>query len=158
MTGVQTCALPICIIATSTVSVTDVSDGTQYNALSYEIYGNGTPVTDNYALTENYGTLKVKACPLSITTAGDEWEYDGAAHPVTSYTAEGLVSGQTLTGLSFYSETAINVSDSGKDYRKTIKGRDGQRYARLQRRIFILQKLHRNLRGRQGRADERVYK
>ncbi len=103
------------IIATSTVSVTDVSDGTQYNALSYEIYGNGTPVTDNYALTKNYGTLKVKACPLSITTAGDEWEYDGAAHPVTSYTAEGLVSGQTLTGLSFYSETAINVSDSGKN-------------------------------------------
>ncbi len=103
------------IIATSTVSVTDVSDGTQYNALSYEIYGNGTPVTDNYALTKNYGTLKVKACPLFITTAGDEWEYDGAAHPVTSYTAEGLVSGQTLTGLSFYSETAINVSDSGKN-------------------------------------------
>lgn len=99
------------ITATSLVSVTDVSDGAISNALSYEISDStGTPVTENYALTQNTGTVRVKPRPLTVTTKGGEWEYDGNSYTNEDYTVAGLANGQSLANVTLTRVT--NVSDS----------------------------------------------
>lgn len=99
------------ITATSLVSVTDVSDGMRDNALNYEISDStGTPVTENYALTQNTGTVRVKPRPLTVTTKGGEWEYDGNSYTNEDYTVTGLANGQSVANVTLTRVT--NVSDS----------------------------------------------
>ena len=99
------------ITATSLVSVTDVSDGMRDNALNYEISDStGTPVTENYVLTKNTGTVRVKPRPLSVTTKGGEWEYDGNSYTNEDYTVAGLANGQSVANVTLTRVT--NVSDS----------------------------------------------
>lgn len=99
------------ITATSLVSVTDVSDGMRDNALNYEISDStGTPVTENYVLTKNTGTVRVKPRPLTVTTKGGEWEYDGNSYTNEDYTVAGLANGQSVANVTLTRVT--NVSDS----------------------------------------------
>ncbi len=97
-------------------SITDV--GKIPNAQTFDILdANGVEVSHNYDYQNNYkyGYLTVTPRPLTITTEGGEWEYDGKAHPVTEYNAIGLADGQVLVVNSYASQTAINVDDSGKN-------------------------------------------
>ena len=85
------------LTATSNVSVTDVRDGIKPNELTYEILdSSNAPVTENYIITANTGTLKITPRTLTITTAGGEWEYDGTAHTGKEHTARELAEGKEL--------------------------------------------------------------
>lgn len=62
----------------------------------------GVPVTENYSLSYEKGTLTISPRPVTITTASHEWKYDGEAHSDTDYTVTGgmeLVSGHRTNGI-----------------------------------------------------------
>lgn len=72
-----------------------------------------TDVTSmDYVLTYAYGSLRVTPKALTIMADNGSFIYDGTAHSMHSYTASGLVSGDTVTSLS-YTGSVTNVSDTG---------------------------------------------
>ena len=78
--------------------------------------GSGKPVTDNYSVSCEPGILTISPRPLKITTASNEWKYDGETHSDTNYTVTGgmgLVSGHRTNGVRPESvRTVTNASTS----------------------------------------------
>ncbi len=99
------------IVPTALTSVTNYSTATTYNKLSYDITYNGASVVANFDLTaENTGILTILQRHITVYTASESKEYDGAAlsngnyktylssTTVTDATAEdGLVGNDRLT-------------------------------------------------------------
>ncbi|MGN0161007.1 MAG: MBG domain-containing protein [Lachnospiraceae bacterium] len=76
---------------------------------------------NNYALTEDLGTLTIKKRPITITadsTSENEWVYDGATHSKNSYTctaygenpAQGLAGGDVIASVIITGE----IQDAGE--------------------------------------------
>ncbi|MBQ9744640.1 MAG: transglutaminase domain-containing protein [Clostridia bacterium] len=58
----------------------------------------GSDVTENYAITYNYGTLSITPRPVTIVTSDSNWTYDGEAHSSPEHYVHGdtpLVEGHT---------------------------------------------------------------
>ena len=78
----------------------------------------GTRLAD-YAVTENWGTLTVRASADEITVTADSatWTYDGTAHRLPSYTAENadkLQPGDALA-VDFTPESVVLTPEDGPD-------------------------------------------
>ncbi|MGN0813799.1 MAG: hypothetical protein ACI4MH_01030, partial [Candidatus Coproplasma sp.] len=58
--------------------ITDV--GTTENIMTVAVYDGETEVTQNYAITYQYGTLEITPRPVTIITSDNSWVYDGEAH------------------------------------------------------------------------------
>ncbi len=95
-------------------SVTEVREGTVKNEQHFDIFKGTERVTDNYDINYDYGNLKITPCPITVTTEGEEWTYNGQAHSTNGeykITAGALANGQTLNVLNY--KQVINVKDSG---------------------------------------------
>ena len=71
------------VIADTVKTITTV--GKTDNDFKIAITANGEPVTDNYAITYELGTLEVTKRKVKITTPTEEFIYDGAAHSSTAH-------------------------------------------------------------------------
>lgn len=89
---------------TDFATITEIGTKTNYFnsdvfVLDYEM---GKNVSRNYAISWEYGTLTVTKRPIKITTASEQWEYDGKAHSNKNYTIEsiadngGLIAGHRI--------------------------------------------------------------
>ncbi|HBN12705.1 MAG TPA: hypothetical protein DD415_03725, partial [Clostridiales bacterium] len=61
-------------------TVTNVYDGEVENRVYYAIYAGEKDISYNYEIIYDYGKISVYARKITVTTASDEWEYDGKAH------------------------------------------------------------------------------
>ncbi len=67
-------------------SVKYVSDGVVKNEFTVSLFGDDDELDKNYDITyESYGTIEIKHRKISITTATDEWYYDGLKHSNTTF-------------------------------------------------------------------------
>lgn len=83
--------------------------GSYENTLTFRVLTpDGRDVTSNYAITTINGTVKIDPRPITVTTAGGEWIYDGVAHSAPEATVEGLVQGHVL-----FVQTASSITDAG---------------------------------------------
>ena len=110
--------------------VTDA--GEVQNAFDIRIECVGEDVTENYAITYEYGTLTVTPRPVTFVTEGHEWVYDGTAHSWGGYSVAesaeeeyGLVEGHTSAAVDF--TYVKNVADSGAANKLTVAVYDGER-------------------------------
>lgn len=93
-------------------AATDAGD-TQ-NLLRFSVFDGERDVTGNYSVFYDAGTLHIDARPLSVTTGGGTWMYDGQPHTSEEFSAEeasalqGLVKGHTASVAEPYS-----VKDAG---------------------------------------------
>ena len=71
------------VIAGTVKTLTTV--GKTDNEFAVAIMANGEPVTDNYEITYDLGTLEVTKRKVKITTPTEEFVYDGAAHSSTAH-------------------------------------------------------------------------
>ena len=71
------------VIADTVKTITTV--GKTDNDFKIAITANGEPVTDNYEITYELGTLEVTKRKVKITTPTEEFIYDGAAHSSTAH-------------------------------------------------------------------------
>ena len=103
------------VTATVTGSLTNV--GTAGNTIDKDTIKisdtSGKDVTANYTnISTVSGTLTVTPRPLTITTDGAEKEYDGTPLTNSSYTTDGLVSGETVTVTVTGSQTKVGSSEN----------------------------------------------
>ena len=77
--------------------------GSVRNILEAAVMAGDIPVTHNYEITYEYGTLTVIPRPITVTTATHEWVYDAASHPMdpsdlpaAQITEGSLVEGQRM--------------------------------------------------------------
>ena len=110
--------------------VTDA--GEVQNAFDIRIECVGEDVTENYAITYEYGTLTVTPRPVTFVTEGHEWVYDGTAQSWGGYSVAesaeeeyGLVEGHTSAAVGF--TYVKNVADSGAANKLTVAVYDGER-------------------------------
>jgi len=76
-----------------------VNAGEYDNEITVQIFdrnGKYADVTHNYDITYDYGTLTVKRRPITITTASEEFVYDGVAHNSHNADASDLVNGHSV--------------------------------------------------------------
>ena len=57
---------------------------------------NGTDQTDNYEITVNAGTVRIRPLPLTVTTPSGEWVYDASLHSAPGLGARGLMAGDSM--------------------------------------------------------------
>ena len=107
------------VIADTVKTLTTV--GKTDNEFAVAIMANGEPVTDNYEIAYDLGTLEVTKRKVKITTPTEEFVYDGAEHSSTDHAnfviGEGedcypLVDGHTIAPADISAVPAItNVFD-----------------------------------------------
>ncbi len=97
--------------------LTDVGKAT--NSVQYTVVNvEGTDVKANYDIKEQWGVISVTQRPVTVTSEGGVWTYDGREHSVTEgYTVSGQVDGHTVT----LSDWAIIVNAGSADNKpKTV--------------------------------------
>ena len=113
------------LVAEATGAVTNVADTAAGNnpvGAGYKIMHGTEDVTGNYAITTVDGTLTIKPKAVTITSASDSWEYDGAAHSNTLVT---VTEGELLTGDTLNAEgtgVVTNVWDTAAGNNKIAAG------------------------------------
>ena len=116
MTGVQTCALPICFPVTISDSggVATANAGGTY-ALTPSLATGGTFTSSNYSITYVAGALTVNKATLTVTADNKSRVY-GDSNPSLSYTIAGYVNSENassagITGAPTISTTATAASN-----------------------------------------------
>lgn len=90
-------------------AVNSVTETPVDNVLAYQIVdGNGQDQTENYSVSETWGTLSVTARPIAVTTETYNGIYDGVAHS-GGYTVDDLAENHT----SQISGTQPSITDVG---------------------------------------------
>ncbi|MDE5722378.1 MAG: transglutaminase-like domain-containing protein [Clostridia bacterium] len=93
------------------------------NVIKIEIYDGTTKVTSNYFIDyeddSQFGTLTITPRPITVTTKGGEWVYDGKEHYNTDIiiSGSGLVDGQSYS-VDYYT-VIVNAGET--DNRISIK-------------------------------------
>ncbi len=110
--------------ATTDVSVLNVADGEIENTVTFDILNShGVSVTDNYAITYHYGTLKVEPRPVYIVTDSESLVYKAEAYTVTTWHYKAFENGDTTenyhlvsthTGEATKFNSFTNVSDTAE--------------------------------------------
>jgi len=120
--------------------VCDYVEGGVKNDLEFDVYENGTKVTENFKLSYVYGTLTITKRAIEITTHSLSWMYNGEAHRDGDSDTPGydnndlrevenelylLVNGHTLEIV--LSTPITNVSESGKENVVTFNVKKGDK-------------------------------
>ncbi|MBQ8407372.1 MAG: transglutaminase domain-containing protein [Clostridia bacterium] len=83
-------------ITANPVGAAPVDCGTYVNSLAFTIVDQtGADVTLNYWLTVTNGEIKINPAPLTVSTEGGTWVYDGEDHGSDVFTCVGLMSDHT---------------------------------------------------------------
>lgn len=115
-------------------SVTFVTEGKVDNIIDYSVMGARGDVTANYDISyynmfestesvKKYGILEIIPRSISLTTVGNEWEYDGLEKYETGYTdlthdggGSALVLGHKLIAVSYDTVVTVGTVDNVVEY------------------------------------------
>jgi len=95
---------------TATGSITDY--GSINNTYSIEW---GTTNKDNYAITENLGTLTITTATMPLTVTGYEGTYDGETHSVVVNAPAGSTIRYSVDGGETWTDEVPGITDAGEE-------------------------------------------
>ena len=108
------------IQATSTKIFQNVSDS-GLNELTYQIKNGGKDVSENYEVTEAWGTVTIEPCSYTLTTKDQNWTYDGNHHTNFGYVADAITANghriQILMCSAVKDYTAVAVDNKFDSYK-----------------------------------------
>lgn len=100
--------------------ITGVKESGAENYVNFEIYetATGKTVTQNYAITEKFGTLTVTARPVTVETGSASRVYDGTELTATVGKPTGLVPGHSLSVRTAFGITDVAETKAGNNETK----------------------------------------
>lgn len=101
---------------------TDV--GSAVNSVKYTVVnGKGADVKSNYSIEEQWGVIVVDKRPVTVTSAGDSWIYDGQSHSHP----DGYTVSKPLDGHTVILDNWTTITDAGSADNKpqSVKVTDG---------------------------------